>query len=929
IRIFIPEHFTIGSKLLLTNPNNLIKVSISPGNLIVNKDTIILIKYQYERPIKGTVGELYINGKCYRSHTLADSVRIVVNNETEYFVKVKSFVGIPLIKTPTYKINLHQPIQIKELIFTCYYPQYTKLPPKDMTGSELKVLPGSKIKIKGRASQDIVQAKLITPDTLQELKVLKDIFQGEINFKKPDSFKILLTGKDGNTGNTQWHYLLAQNDEPPLIRLFLPGRDINIPVDMQVLIGIYILDDFGLSKLELHYTKSNISETTRLKLKEISNRNEDTIFYRWDLSKINILPGEEIIYYGVVYDNNNVSGAGMAQSETYAIRFPSLSEIFDEATQTSRTTVNQLQPILDNQTRLLKELNQLTEQIQKYRNIDWEQKAKLNELIAKQEELISEINALQKEIERITSDLYSSLMLDKDAIEQLNQISEILNQILPNEIKERLAKLSQDVNKNDPQIAKSLTELKLSSEEVKEGLKRALELLKNIQKEQILINLARKANEIYKQQLQMTERIKSDKNLSQLIEPQNKIGDELYNLQNEIDNTAKEFQEDFVQQELMRISSEFTQKQLTNRSSQIADRLRQNTRMDAYNKSAALTRDLELLKNQLENLANSYRKNQFSIMFDALITIAYNLNRISEMQEELMTSLLTSKTIKVSQQKRLSEVTNVIAETLARYSGQFLIVSPKWIQTLSKAITNMDNAAKLLEEAVHSNTDAAIRQLQTDAIHYLNLVTFQILNQIQFLKNNSPGAKGQLEALLETLSQLTADQMSISQGMGGVPIPIPVPGGLTSEQLAQLQRLMSLQSELRSRLSQLLEEINMGNYGELPGMTGSIEGALEEVRKIEEDFQKLNISRKTIERQEKVIEHLLDAQRSIRQKFSDEKRERVVGKEHFIREIIKLDKNLGENKKQLREEIIRSFRANYPREYEQIIKNYFETLLKD
>ncbi|MCX7757107.1 MAG: hypothetical protein N2166_02140, partial [candidate division WOR-3 bacterium] len=47
IRIFIPEHFTIGSKLLLTNPNNLIKVSISPGNLIVNKDTIILIKYQY------------------------------------------------------------------------------------------------------------------------------------------------------------------------------------------------------------------------------------------------------------------------------------------------------------------------------------------------------------------------------------------------------------------------------------------------------------------------------------------------------------------------------------------------------------------------------------------------------------------------------------------------------------------------------------------------------------------------------------------------------------------------------------------------------------------------------------------------------------------------------------------------------------------
>jgi hypothetical protein len=42
-----------------------------------------------------------------------------------------------------------------------------------------------------------------------------------------------------------------------------------------------------------------------------------------------------------------------------------------------------------------------------------------------------------------------------------------------------------------------------------------------------------------------------------------------------------------------------------------------------------------------------------------------------------------------------------------------------------------------------------------------------------------------------------------------------------------------------------------------------------------------------------------------------------------------LDKNLGETKKLLREELLRALREGYPKEYEDMIKNYFESIIQE
>jgi len=311
------------------------------------------------------------------------------------------------------------------------------------------------------------------------------------------------------------------------------------------------------------------------------------------------------------------------------------------------------------------------------------------------------------------------------------------------------------------------------------------------------------------------------------------------------------------------------------------------------------------------------------------LKIAKELNDISQEQEKIK-PINNSTDLKelVLRQARISEAATLIAESVAVLSNKSLMVSPEWTKDIIKSVSLMDSASQVLEDAVHNNADVHIaQQLQEQAIVQIDIVTLRIL-LLTYQNQKSGGMAGGMESLLQALSQMTADQMMLGQQMGGM-IPLPMPGGLSAAQMNELGRLMSQQGQLREALQKLLQEIGSGKYGEMPGMTGSMQGALEDMKQIEKDISEQLVNRQTIERQEQTINHLLDAQRSIRQKEFTEKRESEVGKDYQIRPNIILDKNLGETKKLLREELLRALREGYPKEYEDMIKNYFESIIQE
>ncbi|MCX7785042.1 MAG: hypothetical protein N2201_02260 [candidate division WOR-3 bacterium] len=923
-----PTHFRFGWKLAFAPQDAPLFLNISPGNTFVNKDSVVNLRLNFTTPIKNLSATIYAKGVEYTSKESL-SINIKADKAFSYYFIIRSAWGVPIRRSPTYQIKLFEPIEITDLVFFYHYPSYTKLPVSQQRVQEINALLGTKVYFQAIASDSLISAYRINSIGLTEtLSVNNREFKGHFTVIKPDSFYFLLKGNQQTQGKSFWYAIRPRFDESPYVRIFAPGQDLDVPVNMQVLIGMYGIDDFGINRFYLYWFKSTSTETSRILVKSSFGKNEDTAYYLWDLNKIIFLPGEEINYFAEIYDNDAVSGNKFSRSETYIIRFPTLNEIYSQVTEKTQTTIEKLSPLAKTEQKISQQLEKITEKLKAYRNLDWEEKSTLSEVLSEKQKLISEIKALQDEINNTISELYQGLMIDKETLEKLQEISKILSEILPQDLKEKLQILAEQALQKNPDLSKSLEQLKLSSDEMKQALSRALELLKNLQKEALLQSLARKAEEVFKQQSQLHHRIDNEK-LSNLIQPQQQIGEEIKDLQNQINGLSKTFDDSAIQAQLSDIANELNKMQLSSQVNTITQNLSQNQKGQAKKGSQELLQDLKRLKERLQELADSYKQNQHLAIMERLLKNALALNQLSQEQEQIInqSNQALSRNL-VLTQMRLVEATRVLAESIASLSEKSILIPIHWVKDLVKTFTLMERASTIIEDALHNNAQITQAQvLQKEAISQIDKTTLQIL---QFLsKGQMPNNFGAgLESLLQALSQLTAEQMMLGQQMGGM-IPLPISGGLSQEQLSQLQRLLSMQSQLRSALEQLLQDINTGKYGELPGLSGSVEGAIEEMKNIEKDLSELNISRKTIERQEKIINRMLDAQRSIRQKEYSEKREREIGKDYSIPPSPILDKNLGETKKRLREELLRALQEGYPKEYETMIKNYFETIIQE
>jgi len=107
-----------------------------------------------------------------------------------------------------------------------------------------------------------------------------------------------------------------------------------------------------------------------------------------------------------------------------------------------------------------------------------------------------------------------------------------------------------------------------------------------------------------------------------------------------------------------------------------------------------------------------------------------------------------------------------------------------------------------------------------------------------------------------------------------------------------------------------------------------VDAAIEEMKQLERDMASLNPQRPMVERSERIVNKLLDAQRSIRQREQSEQRESESGRQFTAPASPRLPQDLGERKKLLREELMRALKEDFPREYEPAVRAYFEALLK-
>ncbi len=772
-------------------------------------------------------------------------------------------------KTASHQITMTTPVMITDLEFRLDYPAYTGLKPETKTGRQIIAPQNTRVTMNGHANQILQKASMIYGDTVQ-LICKENLFQGEFKIRHSGTAHIRL---DALSSLEEAISVYSIPDLAPLVDIFLPGQNVNMPDGMILGIGVRLSDDYGLSAGRFGY---DFKRTEHKALSLRRGATEDTLFFNWNLAELNLLPGDEISYYVEITDN----AGNKTRSSTYYVYFPTMEQMYAAIHREEDALAGALDRSLEEQDKHARELGRIEQNLLKNRELAWGDQEKLRELLRRDKALLEQIEDWQSELERTIDKINEGLILDPKALSNLQELWRLLDEIAPQELRAAIEKLEQQFEKNPGKPEDMIKHLKQHQKELTQALARTLEILKRYQQEERLRQLAQIARDLARQadSLSAGTGDLDDQAIGDLREKVQELARETSRL------AASRDLEENIQASLSAIAEQL---ELTAGSDEM-------TAMSAsLNMSAA---DLEKLYEELvkgrgaELQANLYR------ILDQLIAISHQ-------QEDLFTRPGDHK-FDYELQDQIAGSTRAVAESLFSGEKRSLYITPTMGKRIARAAGLMDRA----------KTESNERGLMQEAVQSINQVA------VELFKNLEQAAAGKTstgaDRLMEQLAGISKGQFSINQSTASL-LPLPVTG-MSPGIKEQMQRLAGSQRKIRQALSDLQLEAGSEPYQDL------LKKLTEDVQAVEEDLFQYKLDRQLIERQQQILTRLLDAERSIRREDFEEKRKSKTGQDIAAEPPLPLPGRLGKN--ELRDLLNQALKEAYPREYEIYIREYFERL---
>jgi hypothetical protein len=922
---FAPQRLHEGWYLSFLPAHYPLELSVTPGDARVEKGKSVVLLLTVKSPFdirQGVLEREAPAGLPTREPVVIrdsiGSVEVTVTGEFDYSFHVRGR------GTPSYHIALQQPLEITGLGFKYHYPRYSRLPDAASQSRELSALVGTRVEFLGSADQTLASGSLVwLDDTLNPVPLKLDgkSFRGELTVRRAAEFEIRLTDVTGTINAPARFRVSPIADELPFVRLFAPGADMNLPSSMKVMLGANSVDDYGLTSLVLSFVKD--SAVTNVSLKSIAEKLEDTTFYVWDLSRLDLLPGSSIQYYVTVYDNDVVSGPKASRSETFSLRFPTLTDLFTQATQKTAEIESLMTPLSEQQKQLQDQTGKLDDALKRNRELSWEEQQSLQNLMGNQDSLLAAVRKLHEDVRKAMNEMLQGAVLDSEAMNGLHQLDTLLSQVLPKQLMQALDSLRQSLAKNSQQNMKSaLQNFQYSQADMQKAIDRAVDLLKRLRQEQEMNSLVRKAEELVKEQEKILKNPSGEKN-DQLAQREQQIGQALDTMAAKMNDLASQLDDKALSKDLQDLAQQMAQDSMSQQAQSAAQDFQQSKRSSAQQKGMKLQSGLKSLQQKLQEMKDRMQQRRSTDITNKLLQAANDLLTVSDAQEELEPRIDQTRDLAslVAEENRLSAAARIVAETLAALSMRNMMVPPQLGEPVIKSMKSADDAAQALQSGSGSGAKAGA----AGARAALNQAVAAILSTLQSAQQGG-GFGGDMQSMMDQLSRATSEQMSLGQGMGSLPIPIP--GGMSPGQAQQWSDLMARQQALRQMLEQMMKGGGQQPGGMQPGMSGSVEAAIEEMKQLEQDLASLNQPRPMVDRSQRIVNKLLDAQRSIRQRENNPQREAESGKAFATAGSPRLPADLGERKKLLREELMRALKEDFPREYEPNVKAYFDALLK-
>ncbi|GAB6281307.1 MAG: hypothetical protein STSR0008_00460 [Ignavibacterium sp.] len=919
---------------------------VEPGNTQITKGENVLVKIKTEGEQPNLI-KLFFKDETQTNFLSANIIKDSTGFFNYEFTNIQNsinyYVSFEKYQSEKYLIDVIDRPNIQTFTLQIIPPSYTHLKLiEQKDNGNIEGIYGSQIKISLLSNKELKSAELsFTDSTKITLKLNSNFAEGTFRITTDNEYKIILVDKLNYTNLSPINYSIKIiNDEYPTIEVISPNDDINLDNNERLPLLLKISDDFGFTKLILKYRLSSSKyeleqkEFQSIEIPTEKNNKENNINYIWNLSPLNLATEDVVSYYLEVYDNDNVSGPKSTKTKIFTVRLPSIDEIFTQTDESHQQIEEEMVETLKQAEELKKNLDKISNDLKKdKKEISWQEKENIEKSLEQFEQLQNKVEDINKKLNEMKENLQKNDLLSKETLEKYMELQQLMNEMTSEEYKKAMEQLQSLLQKMDrKQIQDALENMKFDEEQFQKSLDRTLNLLKRIKVEQKIDELLKRAEDVTNKQEQLQKEtnesnLNDKKDLENLQQKQSEISDDINNMKEnlkEMEDLMKDLK-DMPKEELDKLMEEFEKQQNEKLSEEALEELQKMQPQKAMQNQQQISQNMQKMQKGLQQLQQSIMQQNQMKTFADMMRLMDNIITLSKQEEELKQQTGNNKSNSfnnesIQKQDEIKRNLEKIMKQMGELAQKTFAITPEMGKALGDAYREMNKS----EEAMQNRNGSMAANAQGNAMKSLNEAAKMMKGMMdQMAQGNGQGG---MMSLMQQLGQLSQMQMNLNNLTQMLQQALQQ-GNLSMEQQAQLQRLSQQQDIIRKSLEQLNEEAK--ESGKSKTLPSNVNDILKQMEEVITDMKTENLDDDLIQKQERILSKLLDAQRSINERDFEKNRESKSGENITRQSPETLEFSNKDRLNKLRDEYNNLIRENWNKDYENLIRKYFEALEKE
>jgi hypothetical protein len=815
-------------------------------------------------------------------------------------------------------------------------PAYARLPDQEGAAArgDLSALKGSVATVEVTFDRDLDHLETTLPDgrVTRWSPVTPRRWRGDVPVTRAGEYELAATPRPGAGSapeTTHHRYRVGVlDDAPPVLFVRVPEGDQDLPAGQEIPVDVLAQDDLGLSELQLQVRpNANAPWTTRPLASFPRGPREAAVTTRWDASGLGLLPGQTASFRFVLWDDDAVSGRQSAVSPTYELRFPSLADLYQKVDEHQNAAQTSLEKAAEQAKELQKSLDKLTRQqqapgLQQPSASAFERHEEAQKALDRQQEVARHVDDAASQLKTSLEKASERQAFDQNLSRKLDQLHELVQQIQSPEFREAMERMQKALEKQmqQPATDPALQKMKQNNQQLLENLERSIALLKQLREEEKLQALARRAEELKRQQDALNQEHAAphpDAKQSSLADRQQQAAEQTQKLAEDT-HQASQDPEAQPAKDAMEQAGQTLAQQAAPQQHAASQATQEGSKSRAQQQGQQASESLDQAAQQLQKAMQDLQQEQQQADLAAVRRAAQDLVSLQRSAEANLGSDAPLDT-RGDLQTDLAEGAARVTDSLVALGNKNPALTPQLLAQLGQAVHGLQQSGRELGAGNRGRGE----QIGKDGATALNLAVLS-LRDAESGMCNKPGS-GQsgktgkpntqkIGELGERQSQLNRETQSVSQRL-------TQQMNLSSGDQAEMRRLAEEQARIREELESVQRDEDRQKQ-----LLGRLDQAQKEMKEVEESLQNGQSLDQLGEKQSRILSRLLDAQRSMNRQDFEPQRESRPGEDLARSSPAELPADLMRENDRMRLDLLKADADRYPAQYRALVEDYLRTL---